>query len=240
MQFIKMIAEENQDASSDVRDQELAFLKAVDAMARSFEATSVSEEEDKARLCEYERECRERASKDQCDSEQKPFPGEGFQLTNDKVSSASLEALNGPMRKVSRRSMLESIHISDQRKIIFLYELLSACVADATKEEKKKSRVRSGYDARHRVALRLLATWLDIEWIKMVRYFCILFIDFPPFPFGGWIMAIWHKYLLFCSCTAFCQLFDCKNYQLLLQSLFPLSITANIGVMVMGDDSASH
>lgn len=63
MQVIKIIAEENQDTYSDVRDLELAFFKSVDAMARRYGSYLVSEEEDKARLCEYERKCRERASK---------------------------------------------------------------------------------------------------------------------------------------------------------------------------------
>jgi hypothetical protein len=56
-----------------------------------------------------------------------------------------------------------------------LFELLAACVADTPEDEKKKSRLRRGYDARHRVALRLLATWLDITWLKVV---CNLALSF--------------------------------------------------------------
>ena len=52
-----------------------------------------------------------------------------------------------------------------------LYMLLSACVADVNMAEEGMGspRVTKGYDARHRVALRLLATWLDVTWNKMVR-----------------------------------------------------------------------
>lgn len=50
-----------------------------------------------------------------------------------------------------------------------LYELLSSCVMDiAAKDDDKSLQQKKGYDARHRVALRLLATWLNIEWTEMV------------------------------------------------------------------------
>ncbi|KAF8780254.1 hypothetical protein HU200_001924 [Digitaria exilis] len=59
----------------------------------------------------------------------------------------------------------------DYGKMALLYALLSACVADKPvsqeEEDRKSSHFRKGYDARHRVALRLLATWLDVKWIKM-------------------------------------------------------------------------
>ncbi|KAK1606897.1 hypothetical protein QYE76_030570 [Lolium multiflorum] len=57
----------------------------------------------------------------------------------------------------------------DYRKMAVLYMLLSACVADVNMAEDGTGspRVRKGYDARHRVALRLIATWLDVKWIKM-------------------------------------------------------------------------
>jgi hypothetical protein len=59
----------------------------------------------------------------------------------------------------------------DSRKMAVLYMLLSACVADVNMAEEGMGspRVTKGYDARHRVALRLLATWLDVTWNKMVR-----------------------------------------------------------------------
>ncbi|TVU32035.1 hypothetical protein EJB05_23751, partial [Eragrostis curvula] len=57
----------------------------------------------------------------------------------------------------------------DYRKMAVLYMLLSACVADVNMAEDGMGspRVRKGYDARHRVALRLVATWLDVKWNKM-------------------------------------------------------------------------
>ncbi|KAM0839654.1 hypothetical protein ACQ4PT_060180 [Festuca glaucescens] len=57
----------------------------------------------------------------------------------------------------------------DYRKMAVLYMLLSACVADVNMAEDGTGspRIRKGYDARHRVALRLIATWLDVKWINM-------------------------------------------------------------------------
>lgn len=66
---------------------------------------------------------------------------------------------------------LDDVPANNHRKMALLYALLSSCVADnpvlQEQEDRKSSRFRKGYDARHRVALRLLATWLDVKWIKM-------------------------------------------------------------------------
>ncbi|KDO71090.1 hypothetical protein CISIN_1g006082mg [Citrus sinensis] len=69
--------------------------------------------------------------------------------------------------KFDERPIEEEAVLSYQRKVTVLYELLSACLADIPQHDKKCTRQRTGYDSRHRVALRLLATWLDIKWIKM-------------------------------------------------------------------------
>jgi len=66
--------------------------------------------------------------------------------------------------------------LSNERKVAVLYTLLAGCVADphevtgATSAEASKGDVivKAGYDARQRVALRLLVLWLDIDWTKVV------------------------------------------------------------------------
>ena len=58
--------------------------------------------------------------------------------------------------------------MAKQRKIAVMLELVTACVADIP-DEKGEKNPKYGYDARQRVALRLLALWLDIEWSKVVR-----------------------------------------------------------------------
>lgn len=67
-----------------------------------------------------------------------------------------------------------------ERKVAVIYTLLAACVADphevtgdtASTSVEGASKgdiiVKAGYDARQRVALRLLVLWLDIDWIKVV------------------------------------------------------------------------
>ncbi|XP_028099950.1 transmembrane and coiled-coil domain-containing protein 4-like isoform X2 [Camellia sinensis] len=42
-----------------------------------------------------------------------------------------------------------------------------SCLSDIPEGNKYSKQRRKGYDARHRVALRLLTTWFDIEWNKM-------------------------------------------------------------------------
>ena len=61
--------------------------------------------------------------------------------------------------------------LTQKRKLVVLYELLAAAVADIPEEGDDVSRSRRGYDARQRVALRLLATWLNVNWNKMVSIY---------------------------------------------------------------------
>lgn len=58
------------------------------------------------------------------------------------------------------------------RKVAVMYTLLAACVSDPGELESETEAdssgiVKAGYDARQRVALRLLALWLGIEWVKV-------------------------------------------------------------------------
>ncbi|KAG0621732.1 hypothetical protein M758_3G044400 [Ceratodon purpureus] len=71
--------------------------------------------------------------------------------------------------------------VSKERKVAVVYTLLAACVSDPVSEEPKGKKdknaggnsdgadivIKPGYDARQRVALRLLALWFDIEWVKV-------------------------------------------------------------------------
>lgn len=57
--------------------------------------------------------------------------------------------------------------MTKQLKIAVMHELLTACVADIPDSSGRIPRL--GYDSRQRVALRLLALWLDIKWSKVVR-----------------------------------------------------------------------
>jgi hypothetical protein len=89
------------------------------------------------------------------------------------TSKEDSPSTSAPPPKKHRPGMprLEGPSLSPSRKVAVLYELLYAAVSDGIDYSKKDKKVhkRPGYDARQRVALRLLAEWLDIPWKKVVR-----------------------------------------------------------------------
>lgn len=95
-------------------------------------------------------------------------PSENFELIKSQALIRRVERYDDSTDSTDNRSMLGDNSVNHQRKLAVLFALLSACVADMPEDDKKKHRYRKGYDSRHRVALRLLATWLDIQWIKAV------------------------------------------------------------------------
>ncbi|XP_072989196.1 uncharacterized protein [Typha latifolia] len=167
--FLRLIFEEDDESSSERSDQELALTKAVDAMEMSLEAgvdsvgTAKEEDHDKVN------ESHENDSSNIMNRSSEVMLG-----TSETLEAANLDVL---FRKEDSSDRVDRVHVeklvleespvSYQRKVALLYELLSSCVADTPQDNKKASRFRKGYDARHRVALRLLATWLDVKWIKM-------------------------------------------------------------------------
>lgn len=142
--FLRMIFEDDAESSSDRSDQEHALAKGVDVMAMSLSSDHFEDESTK-------------------EGDQGPSTSSG---TAESPARGSPEDLLG-VDKLS----LDDVPATDHRKMSLLFALLSACVADKPvsqeEEDRKSSRFRKGYDARHRVALRLLATWLDVKWIKM-------------------------------------------------------------------------
>ncbi|XP_057959978.1 uncharacterized protein LOC131152236 [Malania oleifera] len=166
--FLRLVTEESDDSSSERSDKELALSKAVDVMAQSMETRSASYESKKEKHREYEHECREKCStsESQSSSEVVNAHSKNLQEINYNVLSSE-KASYGSGSKFDEKPLEEVTMISYQRKVTVLYELLSACLANTPEDNKKRARRRKGYDARHRVALRLLATWLDFKWIEM-------------------------------------------------------------------------
>ncbi|KAL4351376.1 hypothetical protein GQ457_06G039630 [Hibiscus cannabinus] len=168
--FLKLLAEERGEISSERLEQEIALSKAVDSMTLSMETNSESSLVKKEKSRKYEQECREKYSTAEVPS-------------NSAVANQPIETLLESDTSVLRGNddhnlMGDSLNekpaeevwmLTYHRKVMVLYELLSACLAAAEirEDNKKCTRRRKGYDARHRVALRLLTTWFDIEWIKM-------------------------------------------------------------------------
>ncbi|XP_030447049.2 uncharacterized protein LOC115670005 [Syzygium oleosum] len=163
--FLTLLVEDKEETCPERSDKELALAKAVDAMVLSVETSPDYEEEDN-RSREYEKECREKCS----DSQMNVSSEEVAKLDGTAgVAGSEMTSEEDVPNKVlgtSEEFIEEGRMISRQRKLAVLYELLSACVADSSEDE-SKSPGRKGYDARHRVGLRLLATWLGIRWLEM-------------------------------------------------------------------------
>ncbi|KAJ4963176.1 hypothetical protein NE237_023115 [Protea cynaroides] len=161
--FLRLLSEESGEDCSERMDQELALTKAVDVMVMSIESSLVSSEANREKRREYENECREKISTGEKKLSSEPMSAENLSDT----CTSKLGTPDGSGRICDAKPKDEGLMLSYQRKVVVLFELLSACVADIPDGDKKHSRIRKGYDARHRVALRLLATWLDVKWIKV-------------------------------------------------------------------------
>lgn len=166
--FLRLLSEEAGDGSAQSSDQEFALSKAVDATAVNLEADSETSKSKKEKHREYENECREKCStgKKQSHSDLENADRKTQQETDSNLAGTE-DSPHESGSKFDERPIEEEAVLSYQRKVTVLYELLSACLADIPQHDKKCTRHRTGYDSRHRVALRLLATWLDIKWIKM-------------------------------------------------------------------------
>ncbi|KAM3758598.1 hypothetical protein ACB098_01G056700 [Castanea mollissima] len=165
--FLTLLSEGSEGPSSEKSDKELALTKAVDAMVLSMENLPPSYEENNGSH-EYEIKCREKYSSSETESisDVAGEPYENTQKTRSQASSGE-KASNESIGETCEKPVEEGTLISYQRKVTVLYMLLSACVAKNTEDDKRCSQLGKGYDARHRVALRLLATWLGVKWIKM-------------------------------------------------------------------------
>ncbi|KAF7136431.1 hypothetical protein RHSIM_Rhsim08G0035400 [Rhododendron simsii] len=165
--FLRLLSEDSTDTSSEMKDMELALSKSVDVMAQTTETTPPDFERKMEKHREYEQERRQK-----CFTDMQP---------NTEVETINLEIPEGPScnmiggeqttkqagSNIHKKTPEEVTMLSYQRKVTVLYELLSACLADFPEDGKKSKKRRRGYDARHRVALRLLTTWFDINWNKM-------------------------------------------------------------------------
>ena len=169
-QFLRLLAEESGENSSQREDQELALSTAVDVTARSMDEDSESSKSKREKLREYEHECREKFSTAEVQSNLEAEDVHLLQETDSNTFEIK-DADHALMSKMTEKPIEEVTMLSYRRKVTVLYVLLSACLADTGDDNKKRNRQRKGYDARHRVALRLLATWFDIKWTKMV---CVL------------------------------------------------------------------
>lgn len=165
-QQLRLLAEESGDKSSDVAEKELALTNGIDAVSSKMEMSVAEYNSKKEKQLEYENACKEKIATPDPEAIQESKSKEENKPDNSKkeIDVAKQEVRQSIIESDSK-SVEEAAMLSNQRKMTVLYELLSACLANIPEESTKR---RKGYDARHRVALRLLATWFDIKWIKMV------------------------------------------------------------------------
>ncbi|XP_042042246.1 transmembrane and coiled-coil domain-containing protein 4-like isoform X1 [Salvia splendens] len=168
--FLRLLAEESGNVPSEVAKNGTALVDAVDAMSSKLDLSPADHDSKKQRQLKYEYTCREKFSAPEETQESKPEerdPSDVSQLEKDVATSKSEQAVRTNIIESDGRPMEEAEMVSYQTKILVLYELLSACLADLPEDNEKSAKRRKGYDSRHRVALRLLATWFDVKWIKM-------------------------------------------------------------------------
>ncbi|KAI3699384.1 hypothetical protein L2E82_43656 [Cichorium intybus] len=159
--FLRVLAEENDSASKEVSEQELALAKAVDAMESNIETSPEHFEHNIEKHRVYAHEWREKFSVNESMAETKEHLQKKEEKDCKSPRPEQVPAVSN--NEVQEKSFEEVGMIGNHRKVAVLYELLSACLADTPQDDKKPR----GYDARHRAALRLLTTWFDLKWIKM-------------------------------------------------------------------------
>ncbi|CAN6463848.1 unnamed protein product [Victoria cruziana] len=154
--FLRMLSEENSDRPPEIVDQFLALIKSVEATVMSLEDDPASPTAESTNVS-YDGKAEVVSN----------FVAESRKGIQSRSSGAYSD---GQMLRQSRSDEKENLEGNMGNyncKLVVMHELLTACVADTAGSDKKNSRLKKGYDARHRVALRLLATWFDIRWIKM-------------------------------------------------------------------------
>ncbi|KAK9743441.1 hypothetical protein RND81_03G239600 [Saponaria officinalis] len=157
--FLKLLSEESAPAP-ETCGKELGLLKAVDAMVSSMKAadsTAVSERE----------EVKDELRSSENYGQPITVSAHGSVILSDKTTETSLNMSVEQQEDICERPVEDAGSLSCHRKVTILYELLSACLLAPTTDKKNALNSVKGYDSRHRAALRLLTTWLDVRWIKM-------------------------------------------------------------------------
>ncbi|VYS52710.1 unnamed protein product [Arabidopsis thaliana] len=151
--FIKLLSEDvsdDDDDSSEMVEKETALAKAADAMDQNIRSSSLSVESKMEKHVEFENECRDKYSVPEAQSgaEVKETESHGEGEIRDGGHNLGIVEHEKPVGEVALLSHERKININ-MRRMRYVHG------------------VGKGYDARHHVALRLLATWFDFQWIKM-------------------------------------------------------------------------
>lgn len=168
-QHLRLLAEESADKSSDAAEKECALANGVDAVSSKMEMSVAESNSKKEKQLEYVNACKEKiATPDPEANQESKFKEEQKPVNSKKEIDIVKQEVRQSIVESDAKPIEEAKMLSNQRKMTVLYDLLSACLANIPEDNKDSTKGGKGYDARHRVALRLLTTWFDIKWIKMV------------------------------------------------------------------------
>ncbi|GFQ07675.1 uncharacterized membrane protein f35d11.3 [Phtheirospermum japonicum] len=169
--LLRKLAEESGDTSSEGTDKQTALINGVDKLSSGMEKSPADYDSRKEKQRKYEHTCREKFPTPDKTPDSKPVENNIPDDTSRQEINVTTSIIEQDKRKSisqpDERTMEGATLLSYQKKVTVLYELLSACLADIPEDDLKSTKRMEGYDARHRVALRLIATWFDIKWIKM-------------------------------------------------------------------------
>lgn len=171
-QFIRLLAEESSEGSEESAEKELALANSIKAMSLSMESTREDYESKEEKQREYEHACWEKLKTPDNTLESETVENNILNSCQQETSATAAIDEEAHVQSISEsdgKPLEEITMLSYSRKVVVLYELLSACLADVPEDNKITSRQRKGYDARHRVALRLLSAWFDLKWITVVH-----------------------------------------------------------------------
>ncbi|KAL3637456.1 hypothetical protein CASFOL_018624 [Castilleja foliolosa] len=169
--LLRKLAEESGDMSPEGADKQTALINGVDKLSSGMEKSPSDYDSRKEKQREYEHECREKFPTPDKSPDSKPVENNIPDDTSRQEINVTTSIVEQDNRKsisqADERTMEEAATLSYEKKVMVLYELLSACLAVIPEDDLKSTKRMKGYDARHRVALRLIAAWFDIKWIKM-------------------------------------------------------------------------
>lgn len=140
--YLRLLSEENDDASSESRDKEHALSNGIDSMAKSMETTHSDIESMTEKRREYEHECRHKFSAEkQSNEEVADTSVDTRQETPDDMITFE-QAMNQPDSHIVDKPSEEIRMLSYRRKLTVLYELLSACLSNIPEDSKKKKKTK--------------------------------------------------------------------------------------------------
>ncbi|XP_047339204.1 transmembrane and coiled-coil domain-containing protein 4-like [Impatiens glandulifera] len=164
-EFLGVLSDESDDTSPEIKDKELNLCKALHSIVESMDKTRDIQFK-LERHQQYKIDCQKKyGTIPESSSDEVPELFKGTDNASCKMVRTEQEGSHSG--KAYESSLLEASQPSQSRKVTVLYELVSACITHTAEDCKDSAQKEKGYYSQHRVALRLLASWLNIKWNTM-------------------------------------------------------------------------